>query len=380
MNKWYFWLMLFVLQLQSAGLSYGQVTDYDTIYTSRDLSGHLVNAECNPGGETSCPCSSADVSISSFGTYGTVTSNVSGANTYVNAIGYKKFEETFPNGDSIALGVYKYVGYIRLPIIPHEDLTQEQNAQAVHFMIQVWDGRGSLLNSNDSSYEGTIYWEINPWIQPTGEIKIYIDSTNSSGYTLTETGLMLSPDTLWHRFEIIIDLTTRKYVSLSIDTSTKSLNYQLHRVYHPDWGNDISLNITTESLAAWPQSNCSYIFTWTTCFKDLAFYEESTTTEVSNKTWIPWSNTLSQNFPNPFNPSTSIQYGLPARSSVRLVIYNVLGQAVKELINTEQQVGIQSVTWNANVSSGLYFYRLEAASIDNPGKRFVETKKMLLLR
>jgi hypothetical protein len=57
-----------------------------------------------------------------------------------------------------------------------------------------------------------------------------------------------------------------------------------------------------------------------------------------------------------------------------------LGQVVKELINTEQQAGIQSVVWNANVSSGLYFYRLEATSLDNPSKRFVETKKMLLLR
>jgi hypothetical protein len=95
---------------------------------------------------------------------------------------------------------------------------------------------------------------------------------------------------------------------------------------------------------------------------------------------IPTVYSLAQNFPNPFNPSTTLRYGLPARSSVRLVIYNLLGQVVKELVNTEQQAGIQSVVWNANVSSGLYFYRLEATSLDNPSKRFIETKKMLLLR
>jgi hypothetical protein len=89
---------------------------------------------------------------------------------------------------------------------------------------------------------------------------------------------------------------------------------------------------------------------------------------------------LKQNYPNPFNPSTTIQYGLPARSTVRLVIYNILGQVVSDLINTEQSAGWNQVVWNANVSSGLYFYRLEAASLDNPSKRFVETKKMLLLR
>jgi hypothetical protein len=89
---------------------------------------------------------------------------------------------------------------------------------------------------------------------------------------------------------------------------------------------------------------------------------------------------LFQNYPNPFNPSTTIQYGLPARSTVRLVIYNVLGQVVSDLVNTEQSAGWNQVVWNANVSSGIYFYRLEATSLDNPSKRFVETKKMLLLR
>jgi predicted lipoprotein with Yx(FWY)xxD motif len=95
---------------------------------------------------------------------------------------------------------------------------------------------------------------------------------------------------------------------------------------------------------------------------------------------VPNIFSLNQNYPNPFNPSTTIQYSLPARSTVRLVIYNTLGQVVKELINTEQQAGVQSVIWNANVASGLYFYRLEATSIDDPSKRFVETKKMLLLK
>jgi photosystem II stability/assembly factor-like uncharacterized protein len=106
-----------------------------------------------------------------------------------------------------------------------------------------------------------------------------------------------------------------------------------------------------------------------------------TMTDVSqNNSNIPKSYGISQNYPNPFNPSTTIQYGLPSRSSVRLVIYNVLGQVVKELINTEQQAGVQSVVWNANASSGLYFYRINATSKEDPSKRFVETKKMLLLK
>ena len=58
----------------------------------------------------------------------------------------------------------------------------------------------------------------------------------------------------------------------------------------------------------------------------------------------------------------------------------MLGQRVGELVNTEQDAGFKSLVWNASVASGLYFYRLEATSMENPSKRFVDTKKMLLLR
>jgi sugar lactone lactonase YvrE len=114
----------------------------------------------------------------------------------------------------------------------------------------------------------------------------------------------------------------------------------------------------------------------------LVFSASSSITSVENISQgvIPNSYSLNQNYPNPYNPLTTIEYGLPARSTIRLVIYNVLGQVVKELINSEQQAGVQTVVWNANVSSGIYFYRLEATSLDSPSKRFVETKKMLLLK
>ena len=95
---------------------------------------------------------------------------------------------------------------------------------------------------------------------------------------------------------------------------------------------------------------------------------------------IPLDFSLYQNYPDPFNPSTTIRYALPARSLVRIVIYNMLGQVVKVLTDAEQQPGYQSVVWNANAASGMYFYRIEASSIDNPNNRFVETKKMLLLK
>ena len=104
------------------------------------------------------------------------------------------------------------------------------------------------------------------------------------------------------------------------------------------------------------------------------------TTAVKNVRALPVEFTLNQNYPNPFNPSTTIQYILPARSTVRLIIYNVLGQVMKELINTEQQAGQQSVIWNAPVASGMYMYKIDASEVDNPSIRFVNTKKMILMK
>ena len=95
---------------------------------------------------------------------------------------------------------------------------------------------------------------------------------------------------------------------------------------------------------------------------------------------LPVEYSIAQNYPNPFNPSTTIVYGLPSRSYVRLEIYNVLGQVVQELVNTEQQAGYQYVVWNAAAASGLYFYRIDATSIENPKHRFVSIKKMMQLK
>ncbi|MFA5835281.1 MAG: cohesin domain-containing protein [Bacteroidota bacterium] len=89
---------------------------------------------------------------------------------------------------------------------------------------------------------------------------------------------------------------------------------------------------------------------------------------------------LQQNYPNPFNPSTTIRYGLPNRSSVRLVITNTLGQEVAVLTNGEKEAGYHEVEWIANVASGIYFYRIDAVSSIDLNKRFTQLRKMILLK
>jgi uncharacterized delta-60 repeat protein len=89
---------------------------------------------------------------------------------------------------------------------------------------------------------------------------------------------------------------------------------------------------------------------------------------------IPQRYELSQNFPNPFNPSTVIGYQLPVSGPVRLVVFNALGQEVATLVNGVEEAGYKSVTWNAgNAPSGVYYCRLTAGGL-------MEQKKMLLVK
>jgi hypothetical protein len=96
---------------------------------------------------------------------------------------------------------------------------------------------------------------------------------------------------------------------------------------------------------------------------------------------VPNEFKLGQNYPNPFNPSTTVEIGLPVKSRVTLRVYNMLGQEVALLINgRELPAGLQQVSWMAGAASGVYIYRMEAVSVNDPGKRFVEAKKMLLVK
>jgi hypothetical protein len=88
----------------------------------------------------------------------------------------------------------------------------------------------------------------------------------------------------------------------------------------------------------------------------------------------PVSYSLSQNYPNPFNPSTTIKFSIQNTGLVSLKIYNMLGQEVATIINSELKPGSYSYSFNASrLSSGVYFYSLNAGS-------FNQTKKMMLLK
>jgi hypothetical protein len=99
----------------------------------------------------------------------------------------------------------------------------------------------------------------------------------------------------------------------------------------------------------------------------------SSATSVETKDSGPESYVLMQNFPNPFNPVTTIRYQLPERTRVNLSVYSILGQKIAELVNDNKEAGSYRVTFDASqLSSGVYLYRLQT------DKTLISKKLMLI--
>jgi hypothetical protein len=89
---------------------------------------------------------------------------------------------------------------------------------------------------------------------------------------------------------------------------------------------------------------------------------------------LPKEFRLYQNFPNPFNPITSIKFDVPRLTFVKIKVYDVLGKEVSELVNMDMEAGRYEVNWDGtNLASGIYFYRLQT-------KNYTETKIMLIIK
>jgi hypothetical protein len=143
-------------------------------------------------------------------------------------------------------------------------------------------------------------------------------------------------------------------------------------------------NTSTTFNITWNQSNSpgSYTFTQNapidttyTIFKKLVFSDLPPVGITNISSQVPTSYSLMQNYPNPFNPTTTIRFTLPKASLVTIKVYNIAGQLVEILANNESaSIGTKEVKFSGeNLSSGIYFYTLEAGN-------FKETKKMMLIK
>jgi len=108
---------------------------------------------------------------------------------------------------------------------------------------------------------------------------------------------------------------------------------------------------------------------------DEIWYNETPTgMSISDDAPIASRYELGQNYPNPFNPITHIRFNIPETGNTKLTVYNMMGEAVANLVNGVVSAGGHTVSWNAaNMPTGVYFYRLESGN-------FTQTRKLLLVK
>ena len=139
------------------------------------------------------------------------------------------------------------------------------------------------------------------------------------------------------------------------------VNYYMY-TYTYDGNN----NMIEQLKENWDSSN------WVNNWKEINSYIPLTGVEQLTDGIKAYS--LSNNYPNPFNPSTKISYSINELSFVTLIVYDVLGNEIETIVNEEKPAGSYEIEFNADaLTSGIYFYKLTAGS-------FAETKKMILLK
>jgi hypothetical protein len=191
---------------------------------------------------------------------------------------------------------------------------------------------------------------------------------------------MLQPGTKGNQIEI----TVANHASLL------ARNVEVRAVRHPSHVTFSSTDRIIDSIA--PGQERAVVFSFDIARSAPANKRDTLEfriTEMGGAVWTksiivqyagPTTFALDQNFPNPFNPTTKIQYQLPIDSKVILKVYDVLGREVTTLLNDIRPAGYHDAQWDAgNVASGVYFYRMEAQPLTG-GSGFLEIKKLMVVK
>ncbi len=201
-------------------------------------------------------------------------------------------------------------------------------------------------------------------------IGFHIDMSNPSGSTMMDmgnqnNGMMPMKQGVRCTFNIPADSLTRRGLTmsqLSVRYMDKSGN----------WNVIVSVNADAQ--------NNTISFTQSNLYSFYDVVPTSVTAINTENSTVPVQYNLYQNYPNPFNPGTKIKYSIPYESHITLKIYDILGKEIKELVNETQTPGVHLVNFNAaDLTSGIYFYRITAASLKNKSQ-FTSVKKLILIK
>jgi len=199
-------------------------------------------------------------------------------------------------------------------------------------------------------------------------------NTLCHGVFAGNTGLLLSADSgsSWTRVSTVIpgDILPTQEGGTLVGTDTLGIFLFSDNGDSIRTVNEGLINLYVHTLA---QDSLGYVYAGT----DSGVWRRPLSELVSVKlaaSELPTEFTLHQNFPNPFNPSTTIRYALPHILFVTLTVHNTLGQQVARLVDDQQQTGYHEAVFRGDgLASGVYFYRLQAGS-------FVGVKKFILLK
>jgi len=250
------------------------------------------------------------------------------------------------------------------------------------------------------------------WIQPYndliktipnytfGKYRIEFDLYIPSGYTASwcQLGLFINSDSTewgfiamfdpsgngniagggWGTAQFSFSYNTWMHNELIVDLNSDWADYYFegNRVHGWQWtlgagGDTIPLQLSATNLMGFDFPNPPESSQW--YMDNYKLVRIDTTVGVHNFS-VPTEYILYQNYPNHFNPTTTIEYQIPQLSFVTLTVYDILGIEITTLVNEEKSIGSYEVEFNATeIPSGVYFYQLRTGS-------FVETKKMVLMK
>jgi fibronectin type 3 domain-containing protein len=167
---------------------------------------------------------------------------------------------------------------------------------------------------------------------------------------------------------------------VSLDLSKTGDMPASYKVYLVDYATERVTPLTDVSQYVFAMKRAEQVRS----FRLVAGTEEYVRNNTGGIPIVPVEFALHQNYPNPFNPQTKISYGVGHSGEVSLVIYNVLGQKIRTLVNEAQSIGLQEAVWDGRnelgqqVASGVYFYRLH---VNSRGEQlFMQSKKMVLMK
>ena len=232
---------------------------------------------------------------------------------YDNKGAYRSYMTASLDGQGMA--------YISLPLEPDDD---EPSTIYHHWTL------------NDQGQDGGHYRLTWKWIGPKADheigyfriydklLDVWIDSRQQTSY------------------EFAVDKNTKQEIQYNPSIWTANISNDIQYQHHD--------KINTDD-----QARFTFYFV----------YSAASTTDI-----IPSDYVLRPNYPNPFNPTTTIEFGLPEQATVNLQIYNILGQQVQTIINNQSMsAGTYRYQWgNANISSGIYFYVIQANHFRKIGK------------